>query len=220
MANTYTNPTLIKAAPHASKEKQVGDADPLSRTDVINRVSKGILYGGLKRLLNAIGDGLTFDFTSVTDPTTTGLPTFAAAGGLRAVVALTNKTGVALVAGDVVGLDTGTDSAVALADAQGTLVPLVVALGSAATDAVGLFLRAGIATVKTTGTVTRGDWMRKSATTLVAETTSVQIGATKAPLSGSFAVALTTASGNTCTAFVVGVVLGPGVDILVTQVFS
>jgi len=64
MANTFTPPVWVKAKPHASAEKQVGDSDPSGRTDVINRVEKGIL-ANLKKLINTIMDGATFDFTDL-----------------------------------------------------------------------------------------------------------------------------------------------------------
>ena len=65
MANTFTNPNFIRSRPHASAEKQVGDSDPSARTDVINRVQKGLL-AILKRLFNTITDGVTADFTDLT----------------------------------------------------------------------------------------------------------------------------------------------------------
>lgn len=62
MANSYTNPTYVKAAPHASKELQIGDSDPSLRADIINRVEKG-LVANFKRLVNALFDGLTVDLS-------------------------------------------------------------------------------------------------------------------------------------------------------------
>lgn len=70
MANTVTDPTWVKAKPHGSAEKQVGHADPNSRTDVINRAEKGIV-AVLKRMLNGLVDGVTVDLTDQT--TTTGI---------------------------------------------------------------------------------------------------------------------------------------------------
>lgn len=65
MANTFTPPVFVRAKPHSSAEKQVGDADPNARTDVINRVDKGV-YAVLRRLINTLFDGATADFTDQT----------------------------------------------------------------------------------------------------------------------------------------------------------
>ncbi len=65
MANVITNPTWIKAKPHASAEKQVGDSDPSARTDVINRPVKGIVSVMTKWLETFHVSG-TFDFTNTT----------------------------------------------------------------------------------------------------------------------------------------------------------
>lgn len=66
MANTFTLPTWIKAKPHASAERQIGDSDPSSRVDVINRPAKG-LAAVIQRLINTFFDGATVDLS---DPTT------------------------------------------------------------------------------------------------------------------------------------------------------
>src|SRR5687767_11741308 len=65
MANTITNPVWVKTKPHASAEKMVGDSDPNARTDVENRVSKGVV-AVVKRLINTLFDGATADFTDQT----------------------------------------------------------------------------------------------------------------------------------------------------------
>lgn len=65
MANSFTPPVWIKSKPSGGAEKQVGDSDPSARTDVINRVEKGLL-AVLKRLFNTITDGVTADFTDQT----------------------------------------------------------------------------------------------------------------------------------------------------------
>ena len=65
MANTITSSTWIKAEPHASAEFQVGDSDPGGATDVINRPAKGT-QAILRRIIETIFDGGTFDFTSTT----------------------------------------------------------------------------------------------------------------------------------------------------------
>ena len=65
MANTITSSTWIKAEPHASAEFQVGDSDPGGATDVINRPAKGT-QAILRRIIETIFDGGTFDFTATT----------------------------------------------------------------------------------------------------------------------------------------------------------
>lgn len=70
MANTFTSPVFIKAKPHAGAEKQVGDADPSVRTDVVNRVEKG-MYAIFQRIVNSLFNGVTLDFTD--QATTTAL---------------------------------------------------------------------------------------------------------------------------------------------------
>lgn len=109
---------------------------------------------------------------------------------------LTNKTGVVLVAGDVVAYDATNDSAVALADFSGALVQFAVALQTIAVNAQGTFATSGVVTaLNVTGAVTRTDYLRKSATTKVAEDTGI-IAATATPApAGAFALALSAAAG-------------------------
>jgi hypothetical protein len=77
MANTFTAPTWIKSRPHASAENQVGDSDPSSRTDVVNRPAKG-LFANLQRIVNALWDGISLDFTNLATVTSPGVPTMPA----------------------------------------------------------------------------------------------------------------------------------------------
>lgn len=88
MANTYTDPVLVKAKPHAAAEKQVGAADPNGRTDVINRVPLGLL-AAIKRLVNTFCDGATLDFTD--QATTTPLTGLAALRGYLAGLTVSNN---------------------------------------------------------------------------------------------------------------------------------
>ena len=71
MANVFTAPSWIFGLPHAQAERQVGNADPLSRADVINRVEKGY-YATLRRLVNTLFDGITVDFTDQTTVSSLG----------------------------------------------------------------------------------------------------------------------------------------------------
>lgn len=90
---------------------------------------------------------------------------------------LTNKTGAGLVAGDVVGIDATNDSAVALADTQGTLVKLAVAQGSINANALGPFVLVGRTLLNTQGACVRGHYFRKSATSKKVEDTGTAMGA-------------------------------------------
>jgi len=135
--------------------------------------------------LGASGTGL------VVSPAT-GKPEWAEGTG---ILALTNRTGGSLAVGDVVGLDTTNNDSVVLADTAGATAPLVVALTSVANLAAGLFAHVGrVSVVNVTGAVTRGNYLRKSATTKVAEDSGIAMGATT-PNTGAFAVALGSAAG-------------------------
>lgn len=112
---------------------------------------------------------------------------------------LTNQTGVALVAGDVVALDASNDSAVTLQDSSGALFTYVVANQAIANGSKGPFTTAGIVAVNVTGTVTRGHYIRKSATTKTAEDTGTAQGGSQAPPTGTIGVAMTADSGGVAT---------------------
>lgn len=105
---------------------------------------------------------------------------FAASGVLSV---LTNKTGGGLVAGDVVAVDTGNDSAVVLADTLTSTRRFVVALETVANNASGKFSVLGSVGMLAQGSITRGNWVWKSATTKavadsgVASTTAAPPGA-------------------------------------------
>lgn len=109
---------------------------------------------------------------------------------------LTNKTGGALVAGDVVRVDPSNDSSVTLGDSAGALFTFVVATQAVADNAIGAFAREGIVTVNVAGTVTRGHYLKKSGTTLVLEDTGTAQGASQSPPAGSIGVALTGGTGS------------------------
>src|SRR5437762_3846681 len=120
---------------------------------------------------------------------------------------LTNKTGVGLVAGDVVALSAADDQAVVLADTQTALLPFVVALATIANNQPGVFGQVGQATVTVQGAVVRGNYLRKSATTKALEDTGIAQGAAIALPAGALGVALTGAAGpgaGTCRAFLFG----------------
>jgi hypothetical protein len=108
---------------------------------------------------------------------------------------LTNKTGGTVSAGDVVGIDEGNDAAVKLVDTQTALWPLVVARETILNNAAGTFAMAGRMSVLTTGAVTRGHFLRKSATSKALETTGVAMATGVIPPLGAVAVALAAAAG-------------------------
>ena len=129
---------------------------------------------------------------------------------LTRVGPLTNRTGVQLVAGDVVGLDRLNDTSVVLADTVSVARPLLVALATIINNDPGVFGQTGQATVRVFGAVTRGNYLRKSATTLSLE----DAGASSGPLSGVVGIALTAAAGpgtGTVTALLLGAPSEPSV---------
>jgi microcystin-dependent protein len=118
---------------------------------------------------------------------------------------LTNRTGGTLAAGNVVGFDPANDTSVILADASGIVLPLTVAQGTVPNLSTGLFLGGTkVSLITTQGVVVRGNWLRKSATTLAAEDTGV--AQTVSPPAGTFALALTGSGGGASA--VVGELLG------------
>lgn len=104
---------------------------------------------------------------------------------------LTNQTGVTLNAGDVVALDLANDASVALSDVQGSLRQFVVALATISAAAIGVFGQVGQATVTVQNAVTRGNYLRKSATTRALEDTGVAQSSTNVMPAGAVGVALT-----------------------------
>lgn len=207
MANSYTNPSWIKAKPHGSAEKQVGDADPQSRADVINRPSKS-MTAVMKRLINTLFDGLTVDMSDASTLT-------ALQATLIQQAVLTNKTGGSLVAGDAVAFDSANSSSVALADTLSSQKQFVIALEAISNNAAGRFALAGsVTSVNVTGAVTRGNYLAKSATTKVLVDTGIAMGNTQPPPTGAVALALSGDAGGAATALVLGKLGGVGADYL------
>lgn len=207
MTNTYTPPSWVKSKPHGSAEKQVGDADPQSRADVINRPGKS-MYALMQRVLNTLFDGATLN---ASDPAAT-TPIQAT---LIQQAILTNKTGVSLVAGDVIAFDTANSSSVALGDTASSQKQFVIALESIANNASGRFGLAGsVVTVNVTGAVTRGNYLVKSATTKVLADSAIAMGNTQPPPTGAVALALTPDTTGTCIALILGKLGGVGGDYL------
>lgn len=126
---------------------------------------------------------------------------------------LTNRTGVSLVAGDVVAIDAANNSSVVLSDVASSARQLVVSLGSIANLASGQFATVGgiPVTVKVSGTVTRGNYLVKSATTLVAADSGVAAANTGGPPPGAFAIAVSGGTG-TVTAMMFGQTVGPALN--------
>lgn len=121
---------------------------------------------------------------------------------------LTNKTGGTLLVGNVVSFDATNDQAAALSDFQGSLVQFAVALATVAPNAQGPFATQGVITALTVqGAVARGNYLRKSATTLAAEDTTIAEASATTPPAGAFAVALSNAAGpgaGTVIAYLLG----------------
>jgi hypothetical protein len=133
---------------------------------------------------------ITAQFTGVNDP---------------GIVALTNRTGGALVAGDVVTGDTSNDSSVALADTVTTKKQLLVSIDAADNLATGRFITHGLALVRVASATTRGHYLTKSATTKAAVDSGTAIGDSTNIPQGAFAVALSSSAG---AGFVVADLLG------------
>jgi hypothetical protein len=116
-------------------------------------------------------------------------------------ITLTNKTGGSLVAGDVVAFDTANDSAVALGDTVGSFKPFVVALASINNNASGLFSLPDtvVSGVAAQGSIARGEYVRKSATSKKVEGTGVLYANTQIPPSDSLGWALTAAAAGVVT---------------------
>lgn len=115
-------------------------------------------------------------------------------------VSLTNRTGGAHAAGDVVALSIANDSSVVLDDTVGSVKKFFVALQTNADAALGAYTKSGIVPgVKAQGVITRGDYVRKSATTKAVESTGVAMGTTAAPPYGALGIALTTAAASLVT---------------------
>jgi hypothetical protein len=129
-------------------------------------------------------------------------------------VTLTNRTGATAVIGDVVTLGASNDSAAVTGDVQGGYKPLVVALAATANLTAGRYAQSGRATVKVTGAVTRGRYLRKSATALTAEDTGVLLSDTVIPPPGTFAVALTADAGGLVTAYLFGFTTASATDLV------
>jgi hypothetical protein len=124
-------------------------------------------------------------------------------------VNLTNRTGGGVVAGDVCAASTANDNSAVLDDTVNSFKKFYVAQATIADATAGLFGRSGPMTVKSTGTINRGEYVRKSATTKAVETTGVTMGAGIQPPVGSLGVALSAAAGGFVTVdwfgFTVGV---------------
>ena len=139
-------------------------------------------------------------------------PTEAVGPDIAPPVMLANKTGGPMAPNDAAALGVANDAAVELSDVQGSLKTFVVALDSIANNATGRYVRAGKVTVKVQGAVIRGNFLRKSATTLAFEDSGLAMTSTTPPAAGAVGVALTGAAGpglGTVTAFQYGTTL-PG----------
>jgi hypothetical protein len=113
----------------------------------------------------------------------------------------TNRTGVALVAGDVVTWDPSNDDSVILGDTVASKATFIIAAESIANLATGEFITEGVMTVNVTGTIVRGHYIRKSTTTKVGEDSGVAMTAANDPPQGTFAVALRANAGGSVLAY-------------------
>lgn len=109
---------------------------------------------------------------------------------------LTNKTGGSTADGDVYAVDTSNDSAFVAGDTQGGLQQFVVAVEVISNNAAGKTARSGRVTAKSTGTINRGEYVRKSATAKAVESTGIALATSTAPPVGAIGYAESAASGG------------------------
>jgi hypothetical protein len=164
----------------------------------LENVTLAQLGSGSVTLPLAIADGGTNATTAAAARTQLGVD-----GLVRR--ALTNRTGATGAAGDVVALSAANDTSVILGDTVSSKATFVVGLDAPANLASGEYALSGVATVKNQGAVTRGNYLRKSATTLRCEDTGTAATAANDPPAGSFAIALVSNAGTgTITALLLG----------------
>lgn len=120
-------------------------------------------------------------------------------------VSLINQSGGALAVNDVVAISAANDEAVKLDDVSGSLLRFVVSLGAPANTARGPFCRAGVATAKSTGTIARGQFIRKSATTKTVEDTGIAANDANGAPDGTIGESLAAAVAGTVKALFYGV---------------
>lgn len=118
-------------------------------------------------------------------------------------VTLENRTGGTRTVGDVAALSLTTDLATGAADVQGSYYTFVVCrVASLANTASGEWARAGVIPgVKASGAISRGAYVRKSATAWSVETTGIVAGPTTFPPPGACGIALTSASSGVVTCY-------------------
>lgn len=102
---------------------------------------------------------------------------------------MTNRTGGALVIGDVCALDPSNNESVILSDVSANVRDYVVAKTAPANLALGTFAADGAINTKVEGAVTRLNYLRKSATTRALEDTGVSSLSINPP-AGTLAIAL------------------------------
>lgn len=119
---------------------------------------------------------------------------------------LVNRTGTTVVLGDVVAIDSVTEKSAAMANVLATQRQIVIAMESIIDSASGAFEGRAVYVPKVNviGVVTIGHYLIKSATSKVAQDSGVAQGDAVNPPAGAFAIALTTASGGSVAAKLLG----------------
>lgn len=159
-----------------------------------------LLCAPLPAAAGSINSGSVIDFTTPADDLPTGAQKINNHWHERDGATLTNKTGGQLVAGDVVAYSGANDSAVILSDSVGARRSFAVAQATIANDAAGEFARSGVVTAKCTGTISRGNYIRKSATTKAVEEGVAEQSSGATIPSGTLGIALSTCAGGFVTA--------------------
>lgn len=114
-------------------------------------------------------------------------------------VQLTNSSGASTAVGDVLCYSTAGDTAAILCDTSASLQKYVVALQVITNTSTGYFARSGRVLAKTTGTIARGQYVKKSVTTLVIDDAGTAVSATAKPPIGTIGIALTAAASGSAT---------------------
>src|SRR5262249_30688505 len=118
---------------------------------------------------------------------------------------LANHTGVTVNAGDVVAYDTSNDLSVKLDDTQKSLNQFCVAAATIGNSSTGEFIMSGVVSVASTGSIARGQYVWKGATTKTVEDSGTAMGTANVPPAGALGVALAAASGGFVTVLLFGI---------------
>lgn len=150
---------------------------------------------------------LLIDLGLPASPTTITSPIFNVDGSTP--TKFTNSSGGASVLGDVETFPTGAAKAYLHGDTVRSLQPYIAVNAAISSAADGPVITAGAASVLAQGTVTSGNYIRKSATTKAIEDTSIAANATNPIPFGAIGIALTTGTNAVISAYLFGMTRNP-----------